>query len=358
MQDTINVFAFGQAGTRISQNFEKVGVSTAYVNFDEVDMRGLQVREDKKLCISGKGTGCSLAMGNKLVKKHKAELFKFIRSHADKNKLNIIVFGLGGGTGSSITMAAVPYMLEKGYRVGILTVLPPDILGILPQDNALRVLEYLKELPLSLFILGDNEYMVSEVGFKKDWWSGVNNYLFSQFHSIFEITRSNKTTYSGIGSIDKGELLRILQYGNGMLDVRTIYLKEADLYKSEETLRDMLYTPSLIDGYSYKDTLAYAVNVDVPSRGDYTGTVSTIFNIVEKESGEAISRLGMSIDPLLDDTIRITMINAGLKLPKTILSRIKNLNKNEKKFINKKEKEDKITFDKLNTSSLDDDFII
>jgi len=358
MQETINVFAFGQAGSRISHNFEKSGVSTSYVNFDEVDMRGLDTLKENVLCISGKGTGCSLAMGGKLVKKHKSELFKFINSKAEKKKLNLIVFGLGGGTGSSIAMSAIPYMLEKGYRVGVLTVLPPNILGILPQDNALRVLEYLKDLPLHLFILGDNEHMVNTIGFKKDWWSGVNNYLFSQVYSIFEITRANKTTYSGIGSIDKGELLRILQYGHGMLDTRTCYLTENDLYKSEESIKDMLYTPTLIDGYKYKNTLAYVVNVDVPSRGDYTETVSKIFNIVEKESGEAISRLGMSVDPLLDDMLRVTLINAGLQLPKVISNRIKDLNKNEKKYISKKEKEDKVTFTTLNESSFDDDFLL
>jgi cell division GTPase FtsZ len=361
MKNFINIIAMGQGGSRISSVFERAGVFASYCNTDEIDFRGLQIPEENKLCFSGTGTGCSLLKGRELIERHKDEFFGFIESHLDPQKLNLFVFCLGGGSGGSMALEAIPFAISKKYRVGVLTVLPPKMLGMLTSDNALRVLRQLREIKgIQTFLLGDNEYILSKVGFKKDWWAGVNQYIFTLVSSIFEIIRTGKTSQSGIGSIDKGELMRILQYGNGSIDVRVHYLNNSEIDSgiSDETLLEKLYAPQMIEGYKYNNTLAYIVNIDTPKSGDYTSIVKQIFSVSEKLSGSAISRLGMFIDPMLTDSIRVTMVNAGLKLPKVIVNRINGLTKDERKFSTKKSKEDKTDFSKVENSFLDEEFDI
>ena len=174
---------------------------------------------------------------------------------------------------------------------------------------------------------------------------------------IFDLLRENKTSQAGIGSIDKGELIRVLQYGRGLLDVRDIYLSiPGEVTLTDEELKERLFQPGMISGYKYSDTLFYLVNVDIPKQGGFTELAAKVFSICKSSFGIALSRIGMAIDPSLEKAIRITIITAGLKLPRVLRSRINNLKRDSDRHEDKKEKEDSLDFSSMDDIKIDDDF--
>jgi len=351
----VNVISVGQCGNRIGKKFSTLGVPSCYLNSDNVDMRGLGVPEEKTFLIDGRGTGGNPRQGQRMFKGHKAEIIEFVKSQADKDKLNLVVFGLGGGTGGSIGPAILEYMINKKYKVGCLTTLPQKMLGILAGDNALRTLKQIKDLPMELFLLADNEFLVNNVGVSNNWWEKVNEHIVGNVISAFTVLGETKMSQTGIGSIDKGELLRILQYGRGLTDIRTVYLTFGELELDKKDLKSLLFAPAFVQGFDYKETLAYLVSIDTPLQGNFTEIAKKIFDITKNSSGSAISRIGMFADEYLTHSIRVTMINSGMRLPKILQSRINNLKRDEQRFVSKKEKKEDV-LDSLDGGLLDEDF--
>lgn len=357
IEDVIQIIGCGQCGTRLGLKFERFNVDTFYINSDEHDIRGTFIDPKKLLLLGIDGTGGKPSVGEELLKNNWKDVEIFINNNIDPQKLTLVVGGLGGGTGGSALPTVLEYLIHKKISTGCLATLPPRIQGMLPSNNALRTLKALMELKINMFILADNEYLITKKGIGDDWWDEVNNTIAVEVKSIFDLLRVGKISQKGIGSIDKAEVLRILQYGNGFVDIRTKYFTHSDFKTIEEGQKnkvlDSLFVSSLVEGYQYKTTLAYLVGVDVPKKKIFTKEAKEIFDIVKKTCGSAISRLGMFSDPLLDDVIRVTMVNAGLKLPKILNTRINNLKRDEQRFMEKKEKKDDLNLSELTEGILD-----
>lgn len=351
--DFINIISIGQCGNRLGKKFSMLGIPTCYINSDSVDMRGLGVAEESTFLVDGRGTGGNTRQGQRIFKGHKAEIMEFVMNHAMQDRLNLIIFGLGGGTGGSIGPAIIEHLINKKYSVGCLSTLPQKMLGILAGDNALRTLKQIKNLPLSMFIIADNEFLVNNVGVSANWWERVNEHIVGNVVSAYTVLDDNKMSQTGIGSIDKGELLRILQYGKGLTDIRTLYLTFSDLDKERSELKSLLYAPTLIQGFDYKETLAYLVSIDTPNHGNYTDVAKKIFDISKSVSGSAISRVGMFNDPVLSDSVRVTLINSGMSLPKVLQSRIDNIKRDGQRFKDKAQKKE----DALDGVDMDEVFL-
>jgi cell division GTPase FtsZ len=361
MKNFFRFIGLGQCGMRIAQEFEKVGFYTAVINSDEVDGRGYNLEEEKILVLKGTGTGKSLKIGKQIIENNKSKFESFIRRNCNKNGLTIFIAGGGGGTGGSFIAPAVEYTKSLGYKVGILYTLPPKMLGIIPAENSLRTLKEILKVETDFFMLIDNELLINEVGKDETWWGKINRMILSTFYSSIEIIRENKTAQHGLGSIDKGELLRSLTYGKGCTDIRRYYLTASECDQDEEKLEELLFKPQLVEGYNYKETKCYLASIDIPQQGNYTAIAKKIFDLIKYKVGNSIAILGMFSDPLLKDSIKVTLINSGLQLPKILQSRIKNLRRDEKAFQHKQEKEDNIvnTFSDLDfdeDASFDKDF--
>jgi cell division GTPase FtsZ len=360
MNDFFHVVGLGQCGMRISSEFQRAGFYTAVMNSDEVDARGYQIEEDRILVLKKTGTGKSLKIGRQIVEENRGKFESFLRRHANKKGLTLFIAGGGGGTGGSFVAPAAGYLKEQGYKVGVIYTLPPKMLGMVPAENALRTLKELTKIEMDLFILVDNEVLLEEVGKETSWWGKINRLILSTFYSSVEVLRSDKTAQTGLGSIDRGELIRTISYGKGLTDIRRCYLTMTDCDLPEQDLSELLFKPQLIEGYDYKTTLCYLVSIDVPQNGNFTAVSKKIFDVVKRKVGNGISILGMFQDPLLKDSVKVTVVNSGLRLPKVLQSRIKNLKRDEQAFLDKQGKSDVTTqiFSDLDlgVSVTDDDF--
>lgn len=150
--------------------------------------------------------------------------------------------------------------------------------------------------------------------------------------------------------------MRVLTYGKGLIDIRRYNLTINQCSLPEEEVSKILYTPQLVEGFDYKTTLCYMVSIDTPVRGNFTDIAKKVFDSVKKKSGNGIAILGMFTDPLLNDSIRVTIANAGLKLPKILQSRMKNLKRDSQAFVDKQQKQDslEVVFDELEESVVDE----
>jgi len=362
IRDTIQIIGCGQCGTRLGLEFAKLGVDIYYINSDEHDVRGTSIDPKKMLLLGDSGTGASTIVGKKMMEDKWEEFKAFVSTHLDPSKVTVVICGLGGGTGGSVSPLILEYLskleMPDGKRMltGCLATLPPNMLDILASGNALKTLKVLKDLKIDMFMLADNEFLTNKVGIGGNWWEKVNQYIVKEFNAIFELLSPGKITQTGIGSIDKGELLRILQFGNGLIDIRTMYFNYQDFKVEDRELSKTLFTSSLIKGFNYKTTLAYLVGIEVPKRKPFTVEAKRIFDIVKKVNGSAISRLGMSVDPGLSDVMRVTLVNTGLKLPKELQTRINNLKRDEGRFRDKKIKKETINLSDVDTDIFEEDF--
>jgi len=356
LSKNIQVVGMGQCGTRIGQEFARLGVPAMYVNSDAADARGVNAKN--MLLVESTGTGGSPVKGREFFDKHKKEFSTFMDKNLDPNKLVLFIAGGGGGTGGGFITPAAEYAISKGYKVGVLYTLPPKMLGVLALNNAFKTLKMLRQLDLKTFILADNEFLMNYIGVSEmNWWLEVNKHIVAHMHYVFDITRENKATGAGFGSIDKGEVSRILQYGQGLTDIRVVEFTSKEIKTmSDAEIKQALFATGLIEKYDYKRTLAYITSIDVPAKGDYNSFSSIVFNINKKMYGSSLARIGMSVDPTLTDTVRVTMVNSGLDFPKVLKSSINNLKRDEERLKDKAIKGDSLNLNGLDLDSISDDF--
>ena len=99
IDEIIQIIGIGQCGTRIGTEFEKCNIDTAYINSDEVDVRGLIVSEKKMLLLETTGTGGSPSKGKAMIERNWERFTSFLHKNTDKSKMLLFIAGGGGGTG-------------------------------------------------------------------------------------------------------------------------------------------------------------------------------------------------------------------------------------------------------------------
>lgn len=354
--DFINVIGVGQCGTRLGGEFEKMGVNVSYINSDEADVRGLSNKKNNMLLLDTRGTGASPTKGREMVQKHKKDFDAFLEKHASKDKINLVIAGAGGGTGGGIVAPILEALHYRGYKAGCLLTLPPKMLNLLAADNALKTLKEVKSIPLNMFIIADNEHLLEQAEVGSDWWKQVNQEIVHTVLSPFGILDNNKQTRTGFGSIDKGEINRIMQFGQGLTDIRAVTFSAKEIKDFDDAdIKDRLFSSSLVSGYEYKYSLAYMISIDVPEKGDSNEFAKRILTIAQKVSGSAVVRVGMFTDPKLKDSVRVVAVNCGLKFPKVLNSRVKNLKRDSDRYKDKMAKADSVDLS-IGDSVISDNF--
>jgi cell division GTPase FtsZ len=339
------VFGLGQCGTRIGLVFEKMGIDVSYINSDAGDVRGLNLK-GKCLQIDTAGTGGSPIKGREMVQKHKKDFESFIKKHADPNKINLVIAGAGGGTGGGIVAPTLEMLHVFGFKTGCLLTLPPKLLGILANDNAMRTLKEVKAIKLDFFSIADNEFLSESNEIKSDWWKDINEQIVYTLLSPYAILTEGKTTKTGFGSIDLAEVNRIMQYGEGLIDIRIVSFDKKEIANMEDKdIKKKLFAPCLVEGYEYKNSLAYMASIDVPEKGDFNSFAYRVLAISQKAAGSSIARVGTFTDKSLKDVVRVTVVNTGLKLPKIMQSRVNNLKRDNQRMRDKMGKVESIDLD-------------
>ncbi len=338
------IFGLGQCGTKLAQEFEYFGMDACYINSDAEDVKGL--KSSNVLQVETSGTGGDPSKGYAMIEANKKKFLEFVKANASEHQINLVIAGAGGGTGGGIVTPTARALKEMGYKTGCLLTLPLKSLNILACENSIKTLKALKNIELDYFVMADNEYLVNKVGISELWWNNVNKYIVNTIMLPFTIISNSKSSSSGFGSIDKGEINRVLQYGNGLIDIRSVMFTKDEIKKlSDKELKAAIFAPGLVEKYDYSNSLAYMVCVNTPDKGNYNDFANRVLTITQKMAGSAVSRVGTFTDSTLKDTVEVIIINAGLKLPKVLMSRVNNLKRDAQRYLDKKGKADPTILD-------------
>lgn len=134
-------------------NVSFVGINTSIEDLDSVNL-------DHKLHLNNsKGAACNRENAVQDLAESIETLLPELQKYIIRESIIFIVTSLGGGTGSSITPHLASILLELGYRVGIIAVLPSDNESLKIKDNARQTFNEIEELKPqlgSIFFLDNN----------------------------------------------------------------------------------------------------------------------------------------------------------------------------------------------------------
>lgn len=169
-------------------NVSFIGVNTSIEDLDSV-------RLDHKLHLNNsKGAACNRESAVRDLAESIETILPELQEYIIEDSIIFIVTSLGGGTGSSITPFLASILLESGYRVGIIAVLPSDDESLKIKDNARKTFNEIEELKPQL---GSIFFLDNNVADK----SKINRTFASLFTSVMCINNSSQD-----GNMDLAEI--------------------------------------------------------------------------------------------------------------------------------------------------------
>lgn len=134
-------------------NVSFIGINTSIEDLSSVNL-------DHKIHLNNsKGAACNRENGVQDLAESIETILPELQSYIVEDSIVFIATSLGGGTGSAITPHLASILLELGYRVGIIAVLPSDNESLKIKDNARQTFNEIEELKPqlgSIFILDNN----------------------------------------------------------------------------------------------------------------------------------------------------------------------------------------------------------
>lgn len=163
----ITVIGCGACGNGIAAEIEKdvlalegeksnvsfVGINTSMEDLNTVSL-------SHKIHINNsKGAACDRENGIQDLAESIDTILPELKDYILEDSIVFIISSLGGGTGSAISPSLAEVLLESGYRIGMVVVLPSDNESLKIKDNArltFNEIEELKPQMGSIFILDNN----------------------------------------------------------------------------------------------------------------------------------------------------------------------------------------------------------
>ena len=163
----VTVIGCGACGNSITAKIEefvrdldgdKSNVSFVGINTSTEDLASVSLAH--KIHINNsKGAACNREGSSQDLAECIKEVLDELKTYIVKDSIVFIVSSLGGGTGSSISPMLAEILLDEGYAVGMVIVLPSDDESLKIKDNARQAfyeIEALKPRLGSIFILDNN----------------------------------------------------------------------------------------------------------------------------------------------------------------------------------------------------------
>lgn len=164
----VTVIGCGACGNSITAKIEefirdldgdKSNTSFVGINTSTEDLASVSLSH--KIHINNsKGAACNREASIQDLAECIKEVLDELKSYIIKDSIVFIVSSLGGGTGSSISPMLAEILLDEGYMVGMVIVLPSDDESLKIKDNARQAfyeIEALKPRLGSIFILDNNK---------------------------------------------------------------------------------------------------------------------------------------------------------------------------------------------------------
>lgn len=200
----VTVVGCGACGNSITAKIEefardldgdKSNVSFVGINTSTEDLASVSLAH--KIHINNsKGAACNREASIQDLAECIKEVLDELKTYIVKDSIVFIVSSLGGGTGSSISPMLAEILLDEGYAVGMVIVLPSDDESLKIKDNARQAfyeIETLKPRLGSIFILDNNATEKAK----------INSTFASLFTSVLCINSNSQDGNMDLAEIEK-----------------------------------------------------------------------------------------------------------------------------------------------------------
>jgi len=326
----LGVIGVGQAGSRVSQEFGKLGYHSYAINTSKQDLEFIDIPSHKKLLLEGSlgGTGKDLDLGRDIFAANEDILVDFVEDVVSGNDMLYLAVSGGGGTGSSSVDTMVDIMFRTGAPVGVIYILPKDTDDAQAKKNSLETLSRLAKMSsdnvISNLVVVDNakiEQIYADLS-QADFWDTANKAIVEPLHIFNNLT----ATASRHTSLDPSDFAKIISCGDcsmyGVIEVED-YMEETAL---AEAVIESLQQSMLAEGFDISQTRVGGVVI--------TGTkkvmdkipaanINYCYHMVSEQTEGASLFQGVYDVHTKSDSVKIYTWLAGLGLPRKRIETLK-----------------------------------
>lgn len=347
------IIGCGQGGSRLAKEISDVFKAPGrYVNLADVDYASFDVPEVHKLIVDGDGTGRSAKRGEEIARSNFDEIGRFVDAAAwcyGEDRICLCIGG-GGGSGTGLMFPILEHLTSnyKKMEILLLYTIPRKLEGLPAKPQALTYLnrlirDYMRGRRQVAPIIIDNEYAAgiyceSSVD-DYEYWVRINRGVAGALRAFYNLTRIDQAVHidaaAGFGALDYNELLSILFFKNGFVDIRDFEVEYPDASVVPELLRSNSRVFKDLDARTCK---AYIVALALPDQWkghEETGEfVEAVFDAVARVT-KTTYVLRSSFYSRRLSKARVLLLYAGLTQGRGLDRIIKQTAKDTEKFSQK-----------------------
>lgn len=145
------IIGSGQAGSRITESFYKLGYDTVVINTAMQDLKFIDIPDSNKLLLEYGlgGAAKEIEIGRAAAESHRGEILQLINDKLSAAQVHVLCLSLGGGSGAGSCETLVDILADLGKPLVVITVLPMDTEDAQTKANALETLSKLSKLTQS-----------------------------------------------------------------------------------------------------------------------------------------------------------------------------------------------------------------
>lgn len=342
----MGVVGIGQAGSRIAEEFSRLGYDAGVINTSAQDLAYINVPDEQKLLLEGSlgGTGKDLDLGRQIFEQSSEQLTTFVEAIAQGNDMLFLAVSGGGGTGSSSVDTMVPLLFSMGMPLGVIYVLPKATEDAQSKKNSIETLARLAKMTssnvISSLVVVDNARIEQIYGglSQSQFWSTANSAIVDPIN-LFNTLTSQPSQFT---SLDPSDFGKIISCGDcsvyGMVEVEN-YLEETAL---AEAVIKSLNSNMLAEGFDLSQTRTGGVIIlgsqEALSKLPALNIDYCFSMISETTNGANIFQGIYAMDDMDNDSVKIYSWFAGLGLPQDRIENLKKESKAQASVLAEKEK--------------------
>jgi len=327
------VVGLGHAGSRLAEEFYKLGYDAIAINTATQDLVNIAVPEENKLFLDVgiQGAAKNLSIGEAAAVQYKEQIQGLLYNKLSACQVIILATSLGGGSGAGSVSTVIEIANTTGKPIILMAVLPKASEDSLTKSNSLETLSklsaFVAEGRCQSLILVDNakiESINAGIG-QMQFYKVANKFIVEPL----DILNVKSMCPSEVKALDSAELSMILLNSTGIITYgsMTVYDYEGELALSKAVI-DSLQKNMLVSGLDFSKA-RYAGFILIANQNVWnkisTGPIDYCSAIINDIFGnpESIYK-GLYIDnDIKEDVVKIISIAAGLGLPDERINTLK-----------------------------------
>jgi cell division GTPase FtsZ len=216
----LGIIGSGQAGSRLSEAFYKLGYDAVAINTATQDLKHIEIPDSNKLLLEYGlgGAAKEIEIGKAAAESHRGEILQLVNDKLVNAQVHVLCLSLGGGSGAGSCETLVDLLTGTGKPLVVMTVLPMDNEDAQTKANALETLSKLALLTrnkkVNNLIVVDNtkiEAIYHNIS-QMDFYTVANKAIVETI-DVFNTLSSMPSSVKGL---DPMEFSKILIDGEGL----------------------------------------------------------------------------------------------------------------------------------------------